>query len=92
MYNEEIGTFRGRYEDCAKLKIDTGKLNEYLYNSEKRESDLKSIMSKNSEMLEKNPKMKEFLTKYSESLNKLSKYKMNMQNVQEINNQNQITM
>ena len=53
MYNEEIGTFRGRYEDCAKLKIDTGKLNEYLYNSEKRESDLKSIMSKNSEMLEK---------------------------------------
>ena len=43
-------------------------------------------------MLEKNPKMKEFLTKYSESLNKLSKYKMNMQKVQEMNNQNQITM
>ena len=71
MYNENVGTFRGRIEDCAKFSVSKPLVMNYLSNVSKREEDLRKLMNDKAEMLEMNPKMKEMVEKAHKELEKM---------------------
>lgn len=89
MYNENIGTFSGRIEDCSKFSISKDELIGYMQNIDMRVSKAKAISEE--EHVSKSPKIKEFVTNYANSLEKNKQVIDQMRNIQ-VNNNEQITL
>ncbi len=88
MYNENVGTFRGRVEDGNRLQVSKAQLINYLSNVDKRLSDVESMIKKAGQ----GSKMQEFLTKYQESLSKAKKFMDEAKKYQIPNQENQMNL
>ena len=92
MYNEDLGKFRGRIEDCNKIQVSTAQLSAYLTNFAKRENDVKKAIEGKKEVLDNNPKLKEFVDKYLNSLGKMRQISEQQKIVQEEEVESQMSM
>lgn len=92
MFNESIGTFKGRTEDCNKFEAPSALVLNYLANVPKRAEDLKKIMNDKTKLLNSNPKMKEFVEKSYNELTKMKEMIEQNRLVQEQENKEQMTM
>lgn len=92
MYNEDLGKFRGRVEDCSKLQVSNAQLSAYLSNFAKRENDVKKAVEDKKELLGNNPKLKEFVDKYINSLSKMKQMSEQQKIVQEEEVEKQMSM
>ncbi len=74
MFSDNVGTFRGRVEDCNRVQISKGELVGYLTDFDKRLSDMQKITQENRELLSKNPLLNKFVDDYTGSLEKSKTY------------------
>ncbi len=70
MFSDNVGTFRGRDDDCNRLQVSRRELVGYLTNFDKRISDMEKLSEENRELLAKNPLLGQFVKGYTSSLEK----------------------
>ena len=70
MFSDNVGTFRGRDDDCNRLQVSRRELVSYLTNFDKRISDMERLSEENRELLAKNPLLNTFVKGYTSSLEK----------------------
>ena len=89
MFSDNVGTFRGRDEDCNRLQVSRRELMGYLSDFDRRLSDMQKLTEENRELLAKNPLLGKFVEGYTSSLEKGKNFTEQANKIQSevINNQ-----
>ena len=92
MYNDEVGVFKGRTDDCPKISVNKAQIMSYMSNFDSKIQGINRLVSEKAEMLDKKPVVKAFVGKYLESLNKSKALAQQSQMVQTETEGEQMTL